>query len=118
MVGAVRFELTTSCTRNKRASQATLRPDRARKRAGFEGYLQLNSAISQTRAPRHIPDITPERGFSRCKPKCERSLCRFQAVPNLGMLLRTEAEVRDITHDRLVVLSRSAQQRSCDSRSM
>ena len=26
MVGAVRFELTTSCTRNKRASQATLRP--------------------------------------------------------------------------------------------
>ncbi len=27
MVGAVRFELTTSCTRNKRASQATLRPD-------------------------------------------------------------------------------------------
>gem|GEM_PF-1872352 len=27
VVGAVRFELTTSCTRNKRASQATLRPD-------------------------------------------------------------------------------------------
>src|SRR5262245_40471166 len=32
MVGAVRFELTTSCTRNKRASQATLRPDKGRKR--------------------------------------------------------------------------------------
>lgn len=31
MVGAVRFELTTSCTRNKRASQATLRPDPERK---------------------------------------------------------------------------------------
>ena len=30
MVGAVRFELTTSCTRNKRASQATLRPDPGR----------------------------------------------------------------------------------------
>ena len=30
MVGAVRFELTTSCTRNKRASQATLRPDKTR----------------------------------------------------------------------------------------
>src|SRR5262245_32929620 len=30
MVGAVRFELTTSCTRNKRASQATLRPDAAK----------------------------------------------------------------------------------------
>ena len=28
MVGAVRFELTTSCTPSKRASQATLRPDR------------------------------------------------------------------------------------------
>src|SRR4051812_29467704 len=27
MVGAVRFELTTSCTRNKRASQPTLRPE-------------------------------------------------------------------------------------------
>src|SRR5438876_12446488 len=27
VVGAVRFELTTSCTRNKRASQATLRPE-------------------------------------------------------------------------------------------
>ena len=31
VVGAVRFELTTSCTRNKRASQATLRPDAAKK---------------------------------------------------------------------------------------
>ena len=29
MVGAVRFELTTSCTPSKRAYQATLRPDRA-----------------------------------------------------------------------------------------
>ncbi len=28
MVGAVRFELTTSCTRSKRASQTTLRPDK------------------------------------------------------------------------------------------
>ena len=27
MVGAVRFELTTSCTPSKRANQATLRPD-------------------------------------------------------------------------------------------
>jgi hypothetical protein len=27
MVGAVRFELTTSCTPSKRAYQATLRPD-------------------------------------------------------------------------------------------
>ena len=28
MVGAVRFELTTSCTPSKRAYQTTLRPDR------------------------------------------------------------------------------------------
>ena len=28
MVGAERFELSTSCTPSKRASQATLRPDR------------------------------------------------------------------------------------------
>jgi hypothetical protein len=27
MVGAARFELATSCTPSKRASQATLRPD-------------------------------------------------------------------------------------------
>jgi hypothetical protein len=32
MVGAVRFELTTSCTRNKRASQATLRPTQGRRK--------------------------------------------------------------------------------------
>ena len=32
MVGAVRFELTTSCTRSKRASQTTLRPDTGRRR--------------------------------------------------------------------------------------
>src|SRR5688572_15480781 len=30
MVGAARFELATSCTPSKRASQATLRPDRFR----------------------------------------------------------------------------------------
>ena len=32
MVGAVRFELTTSCTPSKRAYQATLRPDRSHAR--------------------------------------------------------------------------------------
>ena len=41
MVGAVRFELTTSCTRNKRASQATLRPDlRARQDAASGTGMQ------------------------------------------------------------------------------
>jgi hypothetical protein len=37
MVGAVRFELTTSCTRNKRASQATLRPDTRQQRVPRAG---------------------------------------------------------------------------------
>ncbi len=40
MVGAVRFELTTSCTRNKRASQATLRPDKAADPAGARRQMQ------------------------------------------------------------------------------
>ena len=44
MVGAVRFELTTSCTRNKRASQATLRPDtQARKVPG--GHDESNKEL-------------------------------------------------------------------------
>ena len=42
MVGAVRFELTTSCTRNKRASQATLRPDsKQEKMPGGETFCNL-----------------------------------------------------------------------------
>src|SRR5215475_2705460 len=40
MVGAVRFELTTSCTRNKRASQATLRPDKGGELADCAGQKQ------------------------------------------------------------------------------
>jgi hypothetical protein len=48
MVGAVRFELTTSCTRNKRASQATLRPEPKNKQT-LEDWCQsanIKSAIS------------------------------------------------------------------------
>ncbi len=37
MVGAVRFELTTSCTRNKRASQATLRPEPEKLKVPLDG---------------------------------------------------------------------------------
>ena len=40
MVGAVRFELTTSCTRNTRASQATLRPDKRAQLASRASCLQ------------------------------------------------------------------------------
>ena len=43
MVGAVRFELTTSCTRNKRASQATLRPDKGGENADWTVQLQPRS---------------------------------------------------------------------------
>jgi hypothetical protein len=39
MVGAVRFELTTSCTRNKRASQATLRPDPRQKKVPVDAAI-------------------------------------------------------------------------------
>src|SRR6185295_19043194 len=41
VVGAVRFELTTSCTRNKRASQATLRPEPPGEVARCGAELQL-----------------------------------------------------------------------------
>src|SRR5262245_35593659 len=49
MVGAVRFELTTSCTRNKRASQATLRPESGRKLAGRRCCLQPDSFLVRRR---------------------------------------------------------------------
>ena len=39
MVGTVRFELTTSCTRNKRASQATLRPDPRQEKVPVDGAV-------------------------------------------------------------------------------
>ena len=39
MVGAVRFELTTSCTRNKRASQATLRPDPGQEKVPVDAII-------------------------------------------------------------------------------
>ncbi len=53
MVGAVRFELTTSCTRNRRASQATLRPGpKSVGKMGNEGrfaktILRDNSAAAE-----------------------------------------------------------------------
>src|SRR5438477_13132488 len=42
MVGAVRFELTTSCTRNKRATRLRYAPTGDNKGAGFRKHLQLN----------------------------------------------------------------------------
>jgi hypothetical protein len=44
LVGAVRFELTTSCTRNKRATRLRYAPTREEEVAGDYCKLQLNSA--------------------------------------------------------------------------
>ncbi len=49
MVGAVRFELTTSCTRNKRASQATLRPDPGKEKVPVDGALGKKFIARQQR---------------------------------------------------------------------
>src|SRR5579862_6638615 len=75
MVGAVRFELTTSCTRNKRASQATLRPEpRAEEGAGTRNEMQRrNSKI---------------HNFALC---CFPPECFSQAV--LGTILNAAAIV-------------------------
>src|SRR5437660_6647233 len=66
MVGAVRFELTTSCTRNKRASQATLRPDpgheRCRLLSAFATQITVFDADEQQfhfrrkKQAKHSPD--------------------------------------------------------------
>jgi hypothetical protein len=50
VVGAVRFELTTSCTRNKRASQATLRPDTGSQLARNPAKWQM-LFLSSSQAP-------------------------------------------------------------------
>ena len=55
MVGAVRFELTTSCTPSKRAYQATLRPEPFRRISGRE--ITMPPTI-----PLHNLKIPPRRG--------------------------------------------------------
>src|ERR1051325_4847055 len=62
MVGAVRFELTTSCTRNKRASQATLRPDSGQEKVPIDGTIG-----KQFIAPRQ-PFIASQRFFEPQRP--------------------------------------------------
>ncbi len=81
MVGAVRFELTTSCTPSKRAYQATLRPDRksARKTNGSDmvGICRLNStsfsSSSESRrarpASKAIGSIEPLVRFVECRDR-------------------------------------------------
>src|SRR3954467_3588538 len=49
VVGAVRFELTTSCTRNKRATRLRYAPPLSPKRAGKLQGLQLKSVEAQGR---------------------------------------------------------------------
>jgi hypothetical protein len=50
MVGAVRFELTTSCTRNKRASQATLRPDPGKEKVPVDSVIGKKFIARQERS--------------------------------------------------------------------
>jgi hypothetical protein len=73
MVGAVRFELTTSCTRNKRASQATLRPDTRQQRVPRAGDdcnpevkndAILSSGIIHRRVPPPLPTDLIDTGFA------------------------------------------------------
>ena len=52
MVGAVRFELTTSCTRNKRASQATLRPEPEAKKMQA-AVVNCNNELEKTEEKSH-----------------------------------------------------------------
>ena len=57
MVGAVRFELTTSCTRNTRASQATLRPEprlatcRLRRKIAISFLGKMSGSVQKEQSP-------------------------------------------------------------------
>src|SRR5262245_60095176 len=73
MVGAVRFELTTSCTRNKRASQATLRPDAAKK------LPVVTPDCNHDFVARHSLALPPERWWS--PPAAPRSVEVAGGIP-------------------------------------
>src|SRR5687767_5249288 len=95
MVGAERFELSTSCTPSKRASQATLRPDRnlpAQNERGanitdaapeFNQLLIPSKERGHSCPPSNRPDTNvraPHRTLQRmavtsstCGPFCEKS---------------------------------------------
>ena len=66
MVGAVRFELTTSCTRNKRASQTTLRPDPINDK-NYYAQLKITLRLLLQHSPllivkqKHFSSILPQR---------------------------------------------------------
>ena len=66
MVGAVRFELTTSCTRNKRASQATLRPDPGQEKVPVDAAIGKQFVGS----PGVITNLANPKSETR-KPKFE-----------------------------------------------
>ena len=79
MVGAVRFELTTSCTRNKRASQATLRPDAWQQKVpSAEDYC--NYEVKNVASPGSDTNHSPARLLRPANPI-------DKAFPESGVLL-------------------------------
>jgi hypothetical protein len=70
MVGAVRFELTTSCTPSKRAYQATLRPEPFRRMAPAEKILCRPQAHFTTQKSRRCHE-TQNPARPRISPQIE-----------------------------------------------
>ena len=67
MVGAVRFELTTSCTRSKRASQTTLRPDMRSTiclSTGSNAILKFRPDFKENKLDRGFYEASKMRGGS------------------------------------------------------
>jgi hypothetical protein len=67
MVGAVRFELTTSCTRNKRATRLRYAPTREEEVADDPGNLQLIFAghFSRWTTPSSVTWLNGYKDYSR-----------------------------------------------------
>ena len=103
MVGAVRFELTTSCTPSKRASQTTLRPDR--KPCPTQRSSGANH-ISETRE--HNPEFGIRIACARdgSDNPLQRPSCRFQPseinfpLRKIGLLAVEHDDIAD-PHDEM-----------------
>lgn len=88
MVGAVRFELTTSCTRNKRASHATLRPEPETQFGDAEPFMQRVFFLNQPRqASRRLFPGLASRGSHSVKASTSRRNMAYlsRRTPNTAM---------------------------------
>src|SRR5690349_20123405 len=110
MVGAARFELATSCTPSKRASQATLRPEPFRRIAPAgnslcrlnSGETTLKSNVAQTFRSAGSRDIAVPsfcfcnwRQASRRNPQAGKPALRRRKVP-VGFFLETPPNLQQI----------------------